>query len=105
MGLSHEIAHKLINACVVHIAGGKVFKPFESVSGIMEDYECTFAPISIDNYKEYLGYAIWFYRSLPRPFPAFQLIWPDKEGKFPWEQGYDQRFSKMQKTLFDMPNP
>jgi hypothetical protein len=50
-----------------------------------------------------LGYAIWFYRSLSKPFPAMQLIWPDKQGHFPWEAGYDERFYRLQKALYEAP--
>jgi len=49
--------------------------------------------------KAHLGYASWFYQSLKQPFPALQLVWPDKQNRLPWEPGYDQRFSKKQPML------
>jgi len=31
----------------------------------------------------------WLNRAfLPRPFPAVQLVWPDKQWRFPWEANY-----------------
>jgi hypothetical protein len=36
---------------------------------------------------------------LKQPFPAMQLVWPDEQGRFPWESGYDERFFKLQRLL------
>ncbi len=65
----------------------------------VEGYEIELAPIDLSFYEEYLGYATWFYRSLPQPYPAMQCIWPDKAGLFPYEVGYDSRFSSLQRLL------
>ena len=82
------------------MAGGKTFQAFERVSDFAEGYDCAFAPIEFEHYRNYLGYAVWFYRSLPTPFPAVQMVWPDKEGRFPWEADYDKRFLNLQKPLY-----
>lgn len=103
MGLRHDVALSLLNIAVVQMAGGKTFKPFERVSSFAETYDCAFAPIEIEQYRDYLGYAIWFYRGLPQPFPALQLVWPDKQGRFPWEPDYDERFFSLQKKLYATP--
>ena len=99
MGLPPETGHKFINLAAAHIAGGKRFCEYDRTSELAEGCECSFVPISISQYKEYLGYAIWFYRSLKEPFPALQLVWPDKSGVFPWEEGYDERFLSLQRLL------
>jgi hypothetical protein len=103
MGLPQKVAYDLLDTAVDQMKEGKTFRPFERVAGFAKGYDCAFAPIALDHYKEYLGYAIWFYRSLSKPFPAMQLIWPDKQGHFPWEAGYDQRFYKLQKALYEAP--
>jgi hypothetical protein len=100
MGLRPEVAQKILNIAAVQMVGGKTFQPFKPISDLVEGYNCVFAPIQIENYQDYLGYAIWFYRSLPAPFPAMQLIWPDKGGCFPWEPHYDTRYLKLQKPLY-----
>ena len=101
MGLKRDVAHRIINNAALHISRGKNFKEFERTGELAEGYDCTFVPIAIENYEEYLGYAIWFYRSLKQPFPALQLIWPDKQGRFPWDSGYDKRFLSLQHVLSD----
>jgi len=99
-GLRQEVAHDLLKIAVVQMAGGKTFQAFERVSDFAEGYDCAFAPIEFEHYRNYLGYAVWFYRSLPTPFPAVQMVWPDKEGRFPWEADYDKRFLNLQKPLY-----
>lgn len=100
MGLRQEVAHELLKIAVVQMAGGKTYQPFDRVSQFAESYDCAFAPIEMQHYRDYLGYAVWFYRSLPKPFPAMQLVWPDKDGRFPWEANYDERFLNLQKPLY-----
>ena len=78
---------------------GRVFRPGDSTDDLAQGFTCSFMPIAIEHYQQYLGYAIWFYRSLKQPFPALQLVWPDKQGRFPWESDYDQKFFRLQKLL------
>jgi hypothetical protein len=99
MGLPQPIAHQLINLAAGHIASGRVFRPRERTEDLTQGFACSFVPILVDYYQNYLGYDICFYRSLKRPFPALQLVWPDKQGRFPWESNYDESFFRLQKLL------
>jgi hypothetical protein len=38
-------------------------------------------------YSPFLGYAQWFYES-EDGFPVLQLVWPDEQGRYPWDEGY-----------------
>ena len=44
----------------------------------------TFRTVARRHYPAYLGYGGWFHGG-PR-FPALQVVWPDAEGRFPWER-------------------
>jgi hypothetical protein len=48
-------------------------------------------------YQKYVGYARWLYRG--SDFPLVQCVWPDKQGVFPWQEGYDARFFQVQRLL------
>ncbi|WP_256348316.1 MULTISPECIES: DUF4262 domain-containing protein [Pseudomonas] len=37
--------------------------------------------------------------SIKADFPALQMVWPDKQGHFPWEPAYDQSYSRFQLLL------
>ena len=36
-------------------------------------------------YREYLGFALWYYQGAE--FPVLQCLWPDREGRYPYEVG------------------
>jgi len=48
-------------------------------------------------YENHLGWNRWFYAG--DEFPCVQIVWPDREGVFPWEQGFDQAFAGRQVDL------
>lgn len=98
MGLPHEVAHKLLASVQNIIHQGGFIQPWSAVEEIAS-FPLMAVPIHFDHYKEHLGYGMWFYRSLPEPFPAIQLVWPDKGGVFPWQEGYDQRYFQLQRVL------
>ena len=100
MGLPHKVAQETINHVGLLIKSGSRFVADQRYDNILDGFDVVFRPVSLKRYRDYLGYGIWFYRSLPQPFPALQLVWPDKAGLFPWECGCDQRFQAMQHKLW-----
>ncbi|MBU6120710.1 DUF4262 domain-containing protein [Hymenobacter siberiensis] len=52
---------------------------------------------SADNIPDYFGYAQWFYDC--EAFPALQLFWTDKGGKFPWEPEFEESYQLDQPLL------
>jgi hypothetical protein len=53
--------------------------------------------VSPDFYPEYLGWSRWFYGG--DDFRCLQLVWPDREARFPWDDGADPSFSATQPDL------
>jgi hypothetical protein len=99
MGLSHQASHQVFNTAVNAISNGSIFHTRDTTDTLFESYSCRFSEIKVERHKEYMGYAIWFYRSLKKPFPALQILWPDKSGKFSGEDGYDSRFDRLQTKI------
>jgi hypothetical protein len=54
-------------------------------------------PVAKVHYRKYLGWSRWFYAG--DEFPCLQLVWPDRSGKFPWEDGFDESFRRSQTDL------
>ncbi|WP_338846304.1 DUF4262 domain-containing protein [Massilia sp. W12] len=98
MGLPHEVAHALLVSVQSITHKGGYIQPWSAVEEIAS-FPLVAVPIHFSHYKEHLGYGMWFYKSLPEPFPAIQLVWPDKAGVFPWQDGYDQRYFQLQRVL------
>ena len=99
-GLPAKAAHQFLNIAAIRVAGEK--KPYEmykAYDDIAEGMKIAFIPVSRRHYPTYLSYAGWFYQSVKTDFPTIQMVWPDKRGRLPWEDGYDKSFSKFQPLL------
>jgi hypothetical protein len=97
-GLPQATAHAILTAAVAQIRAGTRIEPGQLYTELAS-LPFAASPIHLDGYREHLGYAMWFYGSLPAPFPALQLIWPDKAGLLPWQEGYDTRYFQLQPLL------
>lgn len=104
IGLKPEISQQLLNIVAIKVVGAKTkIEPYKKYADMTEGFSLVFIPVSLEHYAEYLGYANWFYGSLPKPYPVLQMVWPDKAGLFPWDKGYDKRFLQIQPILGKMP--
>jgi hypothetical protein len=104
MGIDLAISAQILNGIGEAIRSGRKITPGR-YDDFIEGFPVELAPIDLSFYEQYLGYATWFYRSLPHPYPAMQCIWPDKSGVFPNEQGYDTRFFQLQRLLTNNSEP
>ncbi len=82
-------AAQIINIVRDDAAKGKKYADGDVSSDILLNGNVCFVEVPLQLYDKYLGTAIWFYRKSPRPFPCLQLVWPDRDGRFPWETGFD----------------
>jgi hypothetical protein len=97
MGLQHQVAAHLINDIGDALRSGMNIEASKQYDDVAADYPLAFVEMDQRYYREYLGYALWFYRTLD--FPVLQCVWPDKAGLFPWDAGYDSRFFDAQRVL------
>ena len=98
-GLKDRQSHLILNDIREKIASGGKFLAGTRTDLFLQGYDVTFIDVPLSAYPDHLGYALWFYRSLPDSFPCVQLVWPDRENKFPWEAGYDNAYSELQPIL------
>ena len=97
MGLPPQTAQQLINLMGYAIQDGKQFEAGKRYDDLADGLPLALITMDKRYYRDYLGYAGWFYDGWE--FPVLQCIWPDKEGVFPGEQGYDSRFFQNQRVL------
>ena len=96
-GLPLDTMHAILNDVGDIIKAGN---PLETAVGsfeILELHPVQFRRIDADNIPDYFGYAQWFYDY--EAFPALQLFWTDKSGKFPWEPDFDESYQLDQPFL------
>jgi hypothetical protein len=98
-GLEPETASILINDIRDLAASGERFFAGDRTDKLLMGNDACFIEVPVNAYPDYLGIAIWFYRSMTEPFPCVQLVWPDRAGKFPWQAGYDSGFKTIQPML------
>jgi len=96
-GLPHETAGRMINIIGRQVQSGTRIKANDVSNDVAEGFPVAFKMVPKDFYRQYIGYALWFYRSID--FPVLQCVWPDKAGRFAWQDGYDHRFDQIQPIL------
>jgi hypothetical protein len=95
-GLPPERLHGLLNLVGDDAKAGGHRGPGDVSAEFIEGYPCSFIEFPATAFREYLGYALWFYSGAP--FPALQLVWPDKHGRFPWDAEVVPEVRRLQPT-------
>jgi hypothetical protein len=101
--LRSEIAHDVLWDVYRDAAAGTEFPAGRRLSSVFANNEAVFLPVSKDFYADYLGWSRWFYGG--DDWPCLQLVWPDKQGAFPWEAAYEERLANSQPNLTGKPWP
>lgn len=85
-GLSSDVAHDILSLLASAAQAGEMY-PLDTPCGeIIDGFECAFVAVPRSLYREYVYSALWFYAN--EDFPLYQLVWPDADGRYPWNQGY-----------------
>ncbi len=85
IGPPPETLAALIKAVGQAVRDGSRFEDGSVSSDVIEGNRCAFRTVLKRAYREFLGYALWFYDG--DDFPVLQVVLPDRRGNFPWEQG------------------
>lgn len=96
-GLSITTLHGIINDVAEIVKSGRKIETEANYDEIFGNGEARFIHVLPGYLKNYFGYALDFY-NLPE-FPALQLIWTDRHGKFPWESDFEEKFKFRQHLL------
>ena len=103
LGLGLDTMHQLLNDVAASVREGRRFAAGDVTDEILEGYDVTFRAIPERHYRPYLGWANWFNEGLA--YPALQLIYPDRERRWPWELGVTESFRRNQPVLETEPVP
>jgi len=95
-GLRAQTAMGVLNALGNKIRDGARYETGERIAGVLTGgMSVALRPIkSKQTYRDYLGYALWFYGG--DWFPVVQLVWPDKKNVLPTESGFDPALAAKQ---------
>jgi len=98
-GLDSIDSCNVINSIRDRAAAGRKYVAGEVCDDLLVESRICFVEVPLRLYGDYLGTAIWFYEKSPRPFPCLQMVWSDRDGRFPWQSGYDERLKGHQPVL------
>lgn len=92
IGLRNDLSKVLLNNMAYEIERGRTFVNNEYHEGVLDDFVCYFGDVSKSKFKDYVGWAIWYYDGMN--FPLTQCVPPTVAGKFPWDKDFpeDARF-------------
>lgn len=98
LGLRHELMESMLDTLGQRIKAGQTFSAHDRVPDVIADFDVTLRPVTApQSFREHVGYARWFYKG--NEFPLFQLVWPDKQARFPGEPGTNEAFNRQQPLL------
>jgi hypothetical protein len=96
-GLSVQTLHGIINDVAELIKKGNIIETGRSYDDFFEKGNAEFIKVDSRNISDYFGTALDFYGV--ENLPAVQLIWTDRNDKFPWDEGFEDEFIYRQPLL------
>ena len=94
-GLPDNLGHAIINDVANLIKNGEAIISRKIYENIFKKSKAEFLSVDDRNIDDYFGAALNYYES--QKFPALQLVWTDRNDKFPWEENFEEKF------LYDQP--
>lgn len=100
-GLNREIAHKVLSNAVEGLPHGRRLDLSAATDELLVGYSCCFVEVPTSKYFEHVGFARWYYRG--NGFPLYQIVWPSRDGHFPWHPKASEEFKQCQPVLGHLP--
>lgn len=96
-GLRTETLHSILNIAGEIVKSGVQLYVNKDYDDFFENNSARLLKVDYRNISDYFGYAISFNNH--EDFPALQLVWTDRNNKFPWEQDFEEEFIFKQPLL------
>ncbi len=96
-GLPGDLGHGIINDVAILIKKGEKIEISKNYNNIFKNARAEFLEVDERNIPDYFGAALNYYQS--KNFPALQLIWTDRNDRFPWEDNFENKFQFKQPLL------
>lgn len=96
VGFHPELSHQLLNVVGRHVKKGMRFDRPVFCNVVVEGYPVAFRPAEDRSVYEHSGSGRHFLRS---SFSGMQMFLPDPKGLFPWDEGCDPAYVRMQTLL------
>jgi hypothetical protein len=92
-----EVAHEMFWVLFRRAKSGRPLPIGQRTADVFSNLPAYAFLVAQRHHANYLGWSRWFYRG--DEFNCLQIVWPDRAGLFPWEQGFDDVFASDQVDL------
>ena len=96
-GLQPVMARGLIEMLAVHIDAGGVSPDGMFVGLLDNDLTAAMLPVDMEEHAALFAGATRFHGR--DDYRVCQFVWPDRNGKMPWDEGYDNRLRLAQPVI------
>lgn len=96
-GLTTKTLHLIINDAGEIAKAGQIIEVGKTYDNSFENSDTQFVIVDDRNIADYFGQAINYYNA--KDFPAIQLVWTDRNNRFPWDNDYEKEFEFRQPLL------
>lgn len=98
-GLRQEVAHRIFCIAVDAMKAGTPIDLSKPTELFVEGYPSVFVAVPKAQYDEHVGFCLWYYEG--EDFPLYQIVWPSRDKRLPWEPEASDAFRAMQPVLGD----
>lgn len=96
-GLQPVAARGLLEMIAMHLDAGGVFPDGTFIGLLDNDLPSAVVPIDLELYGELFAGIAAFYEDTE--FRVSQFVWPDRNAKMPWDEGFEDRLRLAQPVL------
>lgn len=96
-GMKAEIAHDVFQDLFREAQADSILPVGRRTNAVFANLPAYAFPVAEKFFAEHLGWSRWFYGG--DAFPCLQIVWPDRQGVFPWEVGFDADLEGAQPDL------
>lgn len=96
-GLTTKTLHAILNNAGKKVKEGNILTTDQDNLDIFETAPAQFIAVDKNRISDYFGYCMWF--NDYKDFPALQLVWTDRQGRFPWQPEFEREFDEKQIVL------
>lgn len=97
VGLASKISHDILTIAARAAQKGTPLNLEEPTDVLVDGYSCVFVRVPESEYRIYVTSSSWYYES--NSFPLYQIVWPSKDGHFPWHPLANENFRVAQPVI------